>query len=80
MSTTGRDLMEVNGTSGQLEEIHSLQGETIPPVHMKVNDWDEDEAVFLQAQEEIGIHRTIHAVRGNIAPIVQEQEQLCQEM
>ena len=47
MFETGRDLMEVNGTSGQLEEIHSLQGETITPVQMRVNDWDEDEAVFL---------------------------------
>ena len=76
MSGTGRDVMEVNGTSGHLEEIHALQGETISPVQMRVNDWDEDEAVFLQAQEEINIRRTVHAVRGNIAPIVQEQEQL----
>ena len=76
----GRDLMEVNGTSGHLEEIYPLQGETIPPVQMRVNEWDEDEAVFLEDQEEIGIRRTVHAVRGNIAPIVQEQEQLRQEM
>ena len=72
--------MDVKGTSGHLEEIHSLQGETIPPVQSGFNDWDDEEAVFLQAQEEIGICQTIHVVRCNMAPIVQEQEQLHQEM
>ena len=29
MSGIGRDFIDVNGTSGSIEEIHSLQGETI---------------------------------------------------
>ena len=39
--------MDVNGTSGPIEEIHSLQGETIPPIQSEFSDVGGDEAVFL---------------------------------
>ena len=39
MFGTGRDLMDVNGTSRAIEEIHSLQGETIPPVQLGLLTW-----------------------------------------
>ena len=41
--------MEVNGTSGSIEEIHSLQGGPIPPVQSGFSDLGGDEAIFLQA-------------------------------
>ena len=47
MFGTRRDLMDVNGTSSPFEEIHSLQGETIPPVQMGFSDWGDDETIFL---------------------------------
>ena len=33
----GCKLMEINGDSGAVEEIHSLQGETIPPIQPKAS-------------------------------------------
>ena len=36
--------------------------------------------MFLQAEEEIGIRRTVQAIRGDVAPIVHEQEQLRQDI
>ena len=65
--------MEVNGDSGAIEEIRSLQGETIPPVQPEYSGIGSGEPVFLQAEEEIGIRRTVQAIRGDFTPIVQEQ-------
>ena len=36
--------------------------------------------MFLWAEEEIGIHQTIHVMRGNAGPIIQEHEELRQGM
>ena len=36
--------------------------------------------MFLQAEEEISIRRIVQAIRGDIGPIVQEQEQLRQDI
>ena len=55
MSGSGRDLMEINGNSGAIEEIHLLQGETIPRVQHDSFGIGTNEAVFLQAGEDIGI-------------------------
>ena len=38
MSGQGRDLMEVNGDSGLMEEMRTMQGETIPPVQTDFGD------------------------------------------
>ena len=70
MSGTRRDLTDVNGTFGPIEEIHSLQEEPITPIQLGFSDLGGDEVVFLQAQEEIGIRHTVHVVRGNMAPII----------
>ena len=55
MSGSGRDLMEVNGDSGPMEEMRTMQGETIPPVYANVGEFDSGEPVFLQAEEEINV-------------------------
>ena len=39
--------MDINGTSRPIEEIHSLQGETIPLVQSGFSELGSDEAVFL---------------------------------
>ena len=73
MSGQGQDLMEVNGDFGAVEEIRLLQGETRPPVQLESSGIGSGEPVFLQAKEEIGICRTVQAIRGDFTPIVQEQ-------
>ena len=35
MEVHGRDWMEMNGNTGDIEEIHSLQGETLPPIQLR---------------------------------------------
>ena len=70
MSGQARDLMEINRALGAVKEIHSLQGETIPPIQPSSSRMGIDEATFVQAEEEISIRHTIHAMRGNVAPIV----------
>ena len=77
MSGIGRDLTEVNGDRGAIEEIHSLQGETIPLAQPGSFGISMECVVFLQAEEEIGIRQIVQAVRGDVAPILQEQQQLC---
>ena len=47
MSGASRDLMEVNGDRGAIEEIHSLQGETIPLVHLESSGIGLEGVVFL---------------------------------
>ena len=47
MSGTRRYLMEVNGDSGAIEEIHLLQGETIPPIQPRSFGVDLEGAMFL---------------------------------
>ena len=80
MEGQGCDLMEVNGNTGAIEDICSLQRETIPLVHPRSFWLQSDEAMFLEAEEEIGIRQTVHAMGGNVAPIIQEQQELCKEM
>ena len=72
--------MDLNGDRGAIEEIHSLQRETIPPVQLESSGIGLEGAVFLQAEEDIGIRRTVQAIRGDVAPIVHEQEQLRQDI
>ena len=67
--------MEVNGVDGQIEEMRTVQGETIHPVQTDFGD-NFGEPVFLQAEEEISVRRSIQAMRGDVASIVQEQQQL----
>ena len=43
-------------------------------------DGNSGEPVFLQAEEEISVRRSVQAMRGDVAPIVQEQEQLRQDV
>ena len=38
------------------------------------------EPVFLQAEEEITVHRPVQAMRGDMIPIAEEQAQLRQEV
>ena len=80
MSGEGRDLMEVNGDSLAVEERRTLQGETIPPVQTDFGDDGLGEPVFLQAEEEITVHRSVQAMRGDMIPIAQEQAQLRQDV
>ena len=49
MSGSRRDLMEVNGDSGPIEDMRTMQGETIPPVQADFGGFDSGEPVFLQA-------------------------------
>ena len=72
MSGTSCDLMELNEDRGAIEEIHSLQGETIPPIQLENSGIGLEGVVFLQAEEEISIRRTVQAIRGDVAPIVHE--------
>ena len=71
--------MEVNGDSGPMEEMRTVHGETIPPIQADFGG-SFGEPVFLQAEEEISVRRSIQAMRGDVAPIVQEQEQLHQDV
>ena len=57
-----------------------MQGETIPPVYANVGEFDSGEPVFLQAEEEINVRRSVQTMRGNVTPIVQEQQQLRQDV
>ena len=68
--------MEVNGDSGPIEDMRTMQEETIPPVQPDFGGFDSGEPVFLQAEEEISVRRSVQAMRGDVAPIVQEQQQL----
>ena len=72
MSGGGRDLLEVNGDSLAVEEVRTLQGENIPPVRPDFVDGDSGEPVFLQAEEEITVHRSVQGMRGSMTPIFQE--------
>ena len=38
------------------------------------------EPVFLQAEEEITVHRSVQAIRGDLTPIAEEQAQLRQDV
>ena len=60
--------MEVNGDSLGIEEQRTVQGETIPPVHAEFIGEGAGEPVFLQAEEEVTIHRSVQAVRGDLTP------------
>ena len=65
--------MEVNGVDRQIEEMRTMQGETIPPVQTDFGGFDSREPVFLQVEEEFSMRRIVWAIRGDITPIVQEQ-------
>ena len=71
--------MEVNRVDGPMEEMRTVQGETIPPVYTDFGGSSE-EPVFLQAEEEINVRRSVQTVRGDFTPIVQEQQQLRQDV
>ena len=71
--------MEVNGVDGQIEDMRTVKGETIPPIQADIGG-SSGEPVFLQAEEEISVRRSVQAMRGDVAPIVQEQQQLCQDV
>ena len=47
--------MEVNGDSGPVDDMRTMQGETIPPVQSDFGGFDSGEPVFLQAEEEISV-------------------------
>ena len=70
MSGSRRDLMELNGDFGPIEDMRAMQGETIPPVQSDFGGFDSGEPVFLQAEEEISVRRSIQAMRGHVAPII----------
>ena len=72
--------MEVNGDSLAVDERRTLQGETVPPVQAEFMGDGSGEPVFLQAEEEITVHRSMQAMRGDLTPIAQEQAQLRQEV
>ena len=72
--------MEVNEDFGPMEEMRTMQGETIPPLQTDFGGFDSGEPVFLQAEEEISVRRSVQAMRGDVAPIVQEQQQLRQDV
>ena len=57
-----------------------MQGETIPPVYAEFDDEGVREPVFLQAEEEITVHRSVQAMRGDLTPIAEEQAQLRQDV
>ena len=80
MSGRGQELMEVNGDSLVVDEVRTLQGETIPPVQPEFVGGGAGEPVFLQAEEEITIHRSVQGMRGSLTPIAQEQAQLRQDV
>ena len=67
-----RELVEINGDSGVVEEIHSPRGETLPLVQLETSGIAVGDALFLQAEEKIGIRTTVHVMRGDVVPIVQE--------
>ena len=72
MSGTSRDLMEINRDSGAIEEVDSLEGETIPLVQPETSGIVVGDALFLKAKEEICIRRTVHVMWSDVAPIMQE--------
>ena len=72
--------MEVNGDSSMVEQMRTVQGENIPPVQPDFVEGDVGEPVFLQAEEEITVHRSVQGMRGSLIPIVQEQAQIRQDV
>ena len=72
--------MEVNGDSLEVEGMRTVQGETIPPVQAEFVGDGSGEPVFLQAEEEITVHRSVQAIRGDLTPIAEEQAQLRQDV
>ena len=59
----GHELMEVDGIDGGLEAIHLLQRQTIPLVQLSSSGGvGVHEVMFLQAEEAIGLHETMHAM------------------
>ena len=60
--------MEVNGDSFEVEQRRTMQGETIPPVQAEFDGDGVEEPVFLQAEEEITVHRSVQAMRGESDP------------
>ena len=72
--------MEVNGDSLDIEQGRTMQGETIPPVQTEDDGEGVGEPVFLQAEEEITVHRSVQAIRGDLTPIAEEQAQLRQDV
>ena len=80
MSGEGRDLMEVNGDSSMVEQMRTVQGEHIPPVQPDYVEGDVGEPVFMHAEEEITVHRSVQGMRGSLIPIVQEQAQIRQDV
>ena len=72
--------MEVNGDYLGIEEQRTVQGETIPPVYAEFEGDGSGEPVFLQAEEEITVHRSVQAIRGDLTPIAEEQAQLRQDV
>ena len=68
--------MEVNGDSLVVEDVRTLQWETIPPVQPEFVGGGAREPVFLQAEDEITVHQFVQGMQGSMTPIVQEQAQL----
>ena len=72
--------MEINGDSLTVDQMRTVQGENIPPVQPDFVEGDAGEPVFLHAEEEITVHRSVQGMRGSLTPIVQEQAQLRQDV
>ena len=72
--------MEVNGDSSMVEQMRTVQGEHIPPVQPDYVEGDVGEPVFMHAEEEITVHRSVQGMRGSLIPIVQEQAQIRQDV
>ena len=62
MEQSSRELMEINGNEGAVEETYLLQGETIPSIQRGSSGMGMNEAMFLQVKEDIGICQTVHAM------------------
>ena len=80
MSREEQDLMDVNGDSLAVEGMRTMQGETITLFKTEFGNDGTGEPVFLQAEEEITVHRSVQALRGDLTPIAEEQAQLRQDV
>ena len=69
------------GILWKLEQMRTTAGGNYTPcTSRQLMVLDVGEPVFLQAEEEITVHRSVQAMRGNLTPIAEEQAQLRQDV
>ena len=68
------------GILGKLRSRGRCRGKLYPLYMQNLIGEGGGEPVFLQAEEEITIHRSVQAMRGNLTPIAEEQAQLRQDV